>query len=152
MICSVTTHNKVKNTVKAHRILKQLLTDVTPSMHKTRPACLNTLVMSLLSVALFSAIGLGRYIASKITEKHQIKRRIRLCSKPHLQHEMGSSYSSVARRLIAEQLNPIILVDWSDVEPRKHYFLLGASGAVEGRFLTVYEQIYPITKKEKLIW
>jgi len=107
--------------------------------------------MSLLSGALCATIGLGRYMASKITEKHQIKRCIRLCSKPHLQHEIGSIYSSMARRLIAEQLNPIILVDWSDVDPRKQYFLLGASGAVKARSLTVYEQLYPVTQKEKLI-
>jgi len=55
----------------------------------------------------------------------------------------------MAIRLIGKQQQPIILVDWSDLDPRKQHFLLRASVAVEGRSLTVLEQIHPISQKEK---
>lgn len=66
-----------------------------------------------------------------------------------MQHETGAIYSLMANRLIGKQHQPIILVDWSDLDPRKQHFLLRASVAVEGRALTVFEQTYPVTQKEK---
>lgn len=41
------------------------------------------------------------------------------------------------------------MVDWSDLDPRKQHFLLRASIAVEGRYLTMYEKIYGVDEKEK---
>jgi len=41
----------------------------------------------------------------------------------------------MARRLIGHQITPILLVDWSDLDPRKQHFLLRASVAIEGRSL-----------------
>ncbi len=107
------------------------------------------MVTSLISGAHCSVTGLGRNIDSDTTEKHQIKRSMRLCSNPHLQCEIGTIYSIMAHRLIGNQQHPIILVDWSDLDPRKQHFLLRASVAVEGRSLTVLEQVYPLFEKEK---
>lgn len=135
--------------MKVATILNQLLIDVTPSMHKVRRASLNAMLTSLISGSHCSVTGLGRNIDSKTSEKHQIKRSMRLCSNPHLQGEISSIYSIMAMRLIGKQQQPIILVDWSDLDPRKQHFLLRASVAVEGRSLTVLEQIYPVTQKEK---
>jgi len=70
--------------VKAATILNQVLTDVTPSMHKVRRASINAMVTSLISGVHCSVTGLGRNIESKTSEKHQIKRSMRLCSNPHL--------------------------------------------------------------------
>jgi len=135
--------------MKVATILNQLLIDVTPSMHKVRRASLNAMVTSLMSGAPCSVTGLGRNIDSETSEKHQIKRSMRLCSNPHLHGEIGTIYSIMANRLIGNQPHPIILVDWSDLDPRKHHFLFRASVAVEGRSLTVLEQVYPLSEKEK---
>jgi len=50
---------------------------------------------------------------------------------------------------IGHQTTPILLVDWSDLEPRKQHFLLRASVAIEGRSLTVLEEVHPLSRKEK---
>ncbi|MDQ7073553.1 MAG: IS4 family transposase [Gammaproteobacteria bacterium] len=118
-------------------------------MHKVRRASLEAMVTSLLSGAHCSVTSLGRNITSKTTEKHQIKRSMRLCSNPHLQCEIGTIYAFMAHRVIGNQQYPIILVDWSDLDPRKDHFLLRASVAIEGRSLTVLEQVYPLCEKEK---
>ena len=93
--------------------------------------------------------SLGRNIVSKTTEKHQIKRSMRLFSNPHLYSEIGAIYSVMATRLIGMQAQPLILVDWSDLDPRKQHFLLRASVAVDGRSLTVLEKIYTANEKDK---
>ena len=135
--------------MKVTAILNSFLHDVTPSMHTVRRASLNAMVTSLLSGAPCSVTGIGRNITSHTSDKHQIKRSMRLCSNPHLQCETDTIYSVMANRLIGKQHQPIILVDWSDLDPRKQHFLLRAAIAIKGRALTVLEQIYPITKKDK---
>jgi len=55
----------------------------------------------------------------------------------------------MARRLIGHQITPILLVDWSDLDPRKQHFLLRASVAIEGRSLAVLEEVHPLASKEK---
>ncbi len=102
-------------------------------MHKVRRASLNAMVTSLISGADCSITGLGRNIDSRTSEKHQIKRSMRLCSNPHLHLETKAIYSLMAIRLIGRQTQPIILVDWSDLDPRKQHFLLRASVAVTRR-------------------
>ena len=149
MIRSVITHQRSRNAMRLHTILNTFLNDVTPTMHKTRRASLNAALTSLLSGSQLSVTSLGRNIDSKTTEKHEIKRSMRLCSNPHLYHEIDAIYSSVAMRLIGQQKQPIILVDWSDLDPRKQHFLLRASIAVDGRSLTLLEKIYTVEYKDK---
>jgi hypothetical protein len=129
--------------------LNTFLNDVTPSMHKVRRASLRVVLSSLLSGSQLSITALGRNIESKTTKKHQIQRSMRLCSNPHLYHEIGAIYSAMATRLIGQQTQSIILVDQSDLEPRKQHFLLRASVAIEGRLLTVLEEVHPSSRKEK---
>jgi hypothetical protein len=135
--------------MRAQTILNTFLNDVTPNMHKVRRASLRAVLTSLLSGSPLSITALGRNIESKTSEKHQIKRSMRLFSNPHLYNEMSAIYSAMASRLIGLQKQPVILVDWSDLDPRKQHFLLRASVAIEGRSLTVLEQIYTVDEKEK---
>jgi hypothetical protein len=135
--------------MRAHAILNTFLNDVTSTMHKVRRTSLRGVLTSLLSGSNLSVTSLGRNIESKTTEKHQIKRSMRLCCNTHLYPELSTLYSSMATRLIGNKTTPIILVDWSDLDPRQHYFLLRASVAIEGRSLTVLEQVHPLSRKEK---
>lgn len=135
--------------MKVKSILNNLLKDVTPEMHKIRRKSLKALVISLISGADLSVTSLGRNINSKTTEKHQIKRSTRLCSNQHLHHEIKHIYSKLSLRLIGHQKHPVILVDWSDLDPRKQHFLLRAAVAVDGRSLTLLEEIHPLSSKEK---
>ena len=43
----------------------------------------------------------------------------------------------------------MILVDWSDLNPYKNHFLLRASVAMDGRALTLYEEVHGLDTKEK---
>ena len=58
-------------------------------------------------------------------------------------------YSKLCQRLAGRQKQPVILVDRSGLDPRKQHSLLRASVAVEGRSLTLLEEIHPLSRKEK---
>lgn len=52
--------------------------------------------------------------------------------------------------LLAGQLrNPVIYVDWSDLDAMQEHFLIRASLAAKGRSLTLYEEAHPLDMKEK---
>ena len=87
--------------MRVNTILNSFLNDVTPTMHKVRRASLNAVLTSLLSGSQLSVTSLGRNIDSKTTEKHQIKRSMRLCSNSHLYHEVDAIYSSM------------VMINWS---------------------------------------
>ena len=135
--------------MKVNIILNELLVEVTPDMHKVRRKSLQASVSSLIAGAGLSVTSLGRNIDSQSTEKHQIKRSDRLMSNHHLHREIASIYALLTQKIIAVQKQPVILVDWSDLDPRKQHFLLRAAVAVEGRSLTLIEEIHPISTKEK---
>ena len=135
--------------IKVATIMNTLLIDLTPTMHKVRRASLSAMLTSLISGASLSVTWLGRNIDSRTTEKHQIKRSMRLCSNPHLHGEIMAIYSALALRVIGNQPQPIILVDWSDLDPRKQHFLLRASVAVEGRSLTILESVHTLAERDK---
>lgn len=135
--------------MRVQSIVNTFLNDVTPNMHKVRRASLNASLSSLLQGSPLSITGIGRNITSQTSEKHQIKRSMRLCRNPHLHTEIQAIYSMVVLRILHQQTQPIILVDWSDLDPRKQHFLLRASVAIEGRSLTLLEKIYTVHQKEK---
>ncbi|WP_220740524.1 IS4 family transposase, partial [Shewanella sp. c952] len=96
-----------------------------------------------------SITGLGREIESKAMEKHKIKRVDRLCSNTYLHRDIEFIYTRMTYLLVGTMQQPIIHIDWSDLDDRKQHFLIRASLAAQGRSLTLYEEIHLLNKKEK---
>ncbi len=86
--------------------------------------------------------ALGRNVGGEVSEKHSIKRMDRLLGNPHLGAERVSWYHWLAQRLLGGCREPVILVDWSDLDSHKGLFVLRAALAVGGRALPVYEQVH----------
>jgi len=139
----------MENAMKVDTIVNDFVFDVTPNMHKARRNCLKTILKSLLFGADLTVTSLGRNISSLTSEKHQIKRSARLLGNYHLHHELPSIYRELSLKLVRNLSRPIILVDWSDLDERHANFLLRASIAVDGRSLTLLEEIHPLKRKEK---
>jgi len=134
--------------MNAKQVLSNCLSFVTPSMHKMRRLSLFSAIESVMNGGSLSVTGLGRNINNAAKEKHRIKRVDRLCNNPHLQSEIPHIYHRMANLFITTN-HPIILVDWSDLDPRKQSFLIRASLATQGRSLTLLEEVYPLNLKEK---
>ena len=135
--------------MNAKQVLSKCLSLVTPLMHKTRRQSLFSSIESSMNGASLSITGLGREIESKAMEKHKIKRVDRLCSNTYLHRDIEFIYTRMTYLLVGTMQQPIIHIDWSDLDDRKQHFLIRASLAAQGRSLTLYEEIHPLNKKEK---
>ena len=135
--------------MQANQVLHKVLNQTCPEMHKRRRKALAVNVMAALHGQSLTVTQLGRAITSDAKEKHCIKRADRLLSNTRLHDERRSIYDLVARVIIGSQTRPMIAVDWSDLDDCKRHFLLRASVALQGRSLTLYEQVYTVKRKEK---
>jgi len=95
--------------MKIERIVKQLITDVTPCMHQIRRKSLQASMTNLMSGVLLSVTSVGRHITSKTSEKHQIKRSMRLCSNKSMRSEADAF--DCCRLILAGR--PFILINWN---------------------------------------
>jgi len=66
-----------------------------------------------------------------------------------LHAERETIYAELVQQLIGCRTRPMIIVDWSDLDDCKRHFLLRASLAVEGRSITLYEEVHTVKTKEK---
>lgn len=131
------------------RILASFIRNVTPISHKVRRESLRSAVQSCIENQTLTVTGIGRGIAGKTKEKHLIKRADRLLSNRWMQIERPLVYAALIRLLISHLPRPVIHVDWSDLDASRGNYLLRASLAFKGRALTLYEQVYPLNRKEK---
>jgi hypothetical protein len=131
------------------QLLSKYLFNVTPNMHKIRRLSLFAAIESTINGGVLSVTGLGRNVDSRAYEKHRIKRVDRLCGNVHLQQEIPLVYSQMCTAIVGQNKQPTIHVDWSDMDTRKQHFLIRASIATQGRSLTLYEEIHPLSLKEK---
>ncbi len=136
--------------MQAQQVLHKLIKNTCPTMHKTRRGALEANVLSALIGRRLTVTDLGRSIQSQTSHKHNIKRADRLLSNTHLHQESIEVYRALCHQLVGLQTRPIILVDWSDMDEYKQHFVLRAAIAMEGRTVTLYEEVHTIKTKEKL--
>lgn len=130
-------------------ILNRFVVSVTPGMHKVRRKSLTASVDSAVRGSPLCVTGLGRHLRNRAHEKHRIKRVDRLCSNGCLQAEIPDIYRQLTVSLVGHLQQPVIHIDWSDMDDRQEHFLLRASLAAQGRALTLYEELHPLCAKEK---
>ncbi len=135
--------------MQAKQVLHKLLQKIGSQMHKMRRTALAVNVMAALHGEVLTVTQLGRSITSRAKEKHCIKRADRLLSNRRLQAERLGIYSSLTQWLIGAKQRPVIIIDWSDLDEYKRHFLLRASVPVNGRSLTLYEEVHTLKSKEK---
>lgn len=135
--------------MQARQVLHKLLNDVCALMHQTRRTALEATVMAALSGTRMTVTDLGRSIHSPAKEKNCIKRADRLLSNPHLHQERESVYAELAHVFVGSRTRPIVIVDWSDMDEYARHYLLRASLALEGRSVTLYEEVHTVKTKEK---
>jgi hypothetical protein len=128
----------------AVRFLHKILLRSRPSIHLGRLEALLIAVGAVLRGRRLSIAGVGRALLPDAKAKHRIKRIDRLASNPHLALERLSLYRSMAQLLIGTRPRPLILVDWSDARYDRSLQLIRASIVVDGRSMTLYEEVHPL--------
>ena len=130
-------------------MVNRFLNDALPTIHADRRATLGAAVLTALRGNPLTVTALGRGLDSTAKEKHRIKRIDRLLSNPHLDAARMKVYAYFAACLVSANSRPVILIDWSDLDGAKRYFLLRAAVPVSGRALTLYEEIHPLSARDK---
>jgi hypothetical protein len=106
----------------AQKVSHKILSNACPWMHAARRNSLLVNVLSAIGERRLSVTGLGRAIDSDAREKHCIKRADRLIGNAHLYGEFRDVYSAFTAMIISAAERPVILIDWSDLDPYKNHF------------------------------
>src|SRR5512143_947529 len=114
--------------------------------HERRMDAVISMVNALLRGRVLTVTGLGRSLQGGSAPKHQIKKADRLIGNPHLHSERRSFYEALARLTLGAMRRPVIIVDWSDITEDRAFQKLRASVAVNGRALTLGEEVHLLSK------
>lgn len=134
----------------AQRIIQDLLATECPSIHAKRRACVAAMTEAGSKGGL-SLMGISRMASSTTSLRHRIKQCDRLLGNSKLAKERHLIYGAMARRILHRMVHPLIIVDWSDLCADRSQQLLRAALIVQGRALTLYEEVHPLSRAASLI-
>lgn len=126
----------------AETVIHSCMKEVMPWMHSKRREAVEAVVGSAIRGGKIAVTSLGRAMRSEAKEKHCIKRADRLLSNNKLRLERFEVYRSLVQRVIGKSKQIVILVDWSDINEREKLSVLRASTPLQGRALTLYEEVH----------
>ena len=124
-------------------ILHRILSENFPAIHAKRLASLMAAVEATVSGCRLTLSDLGRGLSGPVAVKHNIKRIDRLLGNSMLHTEAPKLYEALIQQYLEGIAMPLIVIDWSDLTPDRQWQLLRASVAIEGRSMTLYEQVHP---------
>ena len=140
-------------------IVQDVLRKACPHIHKARLESLCDVVRAALIARSHTLSNLARAIETRVggtgkrkgktvAVRHRVKRVDRLLGSRALQRERTSIYAAMAQFWLRDLGSsepaqvPLILVDWSDLNEARSAQLIRASVALQGRSLTLYEEVH----------
>lgn len=124
-------------------ILHRILSISLPEIHTKRLASLLAAVEAVVMGSRLTLSDMGRGLTGQVAVKHNIKRIDRLLGNSALHTEVPQLYEVLVHQCLEGMSMPLIVIDWSDLTADRHWQLLRASVAIEGRSMTLYEQVHP---------
>lgn len=119
--------------------LHKLLSSVT--IHQKRLSTLSLSVEAVIKSKKLSLTELARSLSLPIKERSAIKRIDRLLGNSKLHAERMEIYKVCINQILGDKKSPAIIVDWSQI-PNTSYYVLRAAFVVQGRALTLYEEVH----------
>lgn len=129
----------------AHQIIQRLLSQECPQIHAKRRGCIARVVEATGRGGLGVA-KIAKHLMSRADLRHRIKSCDRLLSNPHLAVERVPIYRAMARRVLRNKRHVQVIVDWSPVREDGSAQLLRAAAVIEGRAITLHEEVHPEKK------
>jgi len=120
------------------KLLHKMLTGV---IHAKRLVTLSAFVLAIINSKKLSLTNLGRFANFGIQERSAIRRADRFVGNDYLHAERKAIFQTVILQLIGNNQRPNIIVDWSPVPNFKKH-ILRASVMLDGRALTIYEEVH----------
>ena len=129
--------------MRTDRIVARVLTDCKAFMHQTRWRRLVDLCSAALNGQALALTQLALGSGSKTTLRHRVKAVDRLLGNPAFAAEHLDVYRTLAARWLTGVSPLLIVVDWSSLSADMAWHWLRASVVVEGRSITLYEEVHP---------
>ena len=130
----------------ARKIVDGMLCGCLLSLHATLAEAVKAAVCGALRGGRLSLSQLARSVESATAMRHRVKRIDRLLGNDSLHGARADIYREVAAQWLIGIDQVLVVVDWSDATTDQRWHLLRASVAVEGRSVTLYEEIHPQRK------
>ena len=127
----------------AKKVSKGLLGHCLSSLHAKLAEAVDAAVGGALGGGHLSLSQLARSVKSAVAVRYRVKRIDRLLGNASLHSARLDIYRKLAARWLSGLDNVLVLIDWSDATTDQRWHLLRASVAVEGRSVTLYEEIHP---------
>lgn len=112
-------------------------------LHAKRAAACQRAVVSVVLGAALSLSGIALGVRSVIGYRHRVKSVDRLLGSCALHAARAELYAALAARWLTGVRQLLLVIDWSDLTPDQRWHGLRASVAVEGRSVTLYEEVHP---------
>jgi len=130
----------------ARKIVDGMLCGCLSSLHAKLAEAVKAAVCGALRGGRLSLSQLARSVESATAMRHRVKRIDRLLGNASLHGARADIYREVAAQWLSGIDQVLAVVDWSDATTDQCWHLLRASVAVEGRSVTLYEEIHPQRK------
>jgi DDE family transposase len=133
----------MERAMHAGSIVARVLGPCLDGLHAKRAATCQRAVVAVVLGAALSLSGIALGVRSATGYRHRIKSVDRLLGNTALHAVRGSLYAALARRWLTGVRQLLLVIDWSDLTPDQSWHWLRASVAVEGRSVTLYEEVHP---------
>lgn len=127
----------------AHVMVSRVLEPCLTALHQKRKSALLKATAGLLRGGVASLSGIALNLGGGINLRHRIKSVDRLLGNQALRQLRIDLYRRLALCWLRELPQLLVVVDWSDLTRNQRWHLLRASVVVEGRSLTLYEEVHP---------
>jgi hypothetical protein len=127
----------------AGNIVARILGPCLAGMHAKRIRALERAVVALLCGGVVSLSALALSMRAPTFYKHRLKSIDRLLGNVAMQSARHALYAALAGSWLSGLRQILVVVDWSDLTPDQRWQWLRASVVVEGRSVTLYEEVHP---------
>jgi hypothetical protein len=131
--------------MRALRILQERLGNALDFMHAKRTEALWRAIEGVLKGQRLWLTALGRNLPGSCTDKHRIKAIDRFVGSSAVQVAVPRLYAALARLLLRRIARPVILVDWTGIDPP--FGVLTATLCFRGRGLPLFSRTFPKKRK-----
>lgn len=127
----------------AKLIVARVLNPCLSELHAKRAAALQRSVAAVLLGGALSLSSIALAMSGAVGLRHRVKSVDRLLGNGGLQEARTSIYGGLAHLWLCGLPQVLLVVDWSDLTADQRWHWLRASVAVNGRSVTLYEEVHP---------
>ena len=129
--------------MQASVIVTRVLGPCFTRLHAKRVMALHRAVVAVLLGGALSLSCVALAMSGAVGLRHRIKRVDRLLGNVAIQSVRAQLYGAISYRWLAGLKQVLLVIDWSDLTPDQRWQWLRASVVVNGRSVTLYEEVHP---------